>query len=211
METIKSKVQDVAHRDKTMESSGKGKTVLVTGGSGFVAAHILNSFLSRGYNVKTTVRSDSSAEKIKKSHAKYLSQISFAIVPDVATPGGHDEAVKGVDGVSPRLSYHFPKPQIDIECCAGNPHSLPLPNEGRKQRARPTGPGNQGNNVSFDIHPKPRSQRKACNHNLLLRIHHRHEQEPAARIHLHRKRLEPRDLRGSRLFLRLWRNSLLGL
>jgi nucleoside-diphosphate-sugar epimerase len=100
METIKNKVQQVLNGDHHEEFSGKGKTVLITGGSGFVATHVLNSFLSRGYNVRTTVRSSETAEKVKKSHSKYLSQLSFAIVPDVQTPGGHDEAVKGVDGVS---------------------------------------------------------------------------------------------------------------
>jgi nucleoside-diphosphate-sugar epimerase len=101
MEAIKPKVQNAFHSHHISGPSGKGKTVLITGGSGFVAAHILNSFLSRGYNVKTTVRSEASAEKIKKSRSKYISQLSFVIVPDVATPGGHDEAVKGVDGVRP--------------------------------------------------------------------------------------------------------------
>ncbi|KAH8592762.1 putative cinnamoyl-CoA reductase [Bisporella sp. PMI_857] len=79
--------------------SVKAKTVLVTGGTGYVAAHVLNSFLSRGYNVRTTVRNEASAEKVRKSHRKYLDQLSFAIVKDVALPGGHDEAVKDVDGV----------------------------------------------------------------------------------------------------------------
>lgn len=51
--------------------------------------------------MRTTVRNDDSAEKIRKSHNNYLDQLSFAIVKDVAEPGGHDEAVKGVDGVSP--------------------------------------------------------------------------------------------------------------
>jgi NAD(P)-dependent dehydrogenase (short-subunit alcohol dehydrogenase family) len=81
-------------------NSGVGKTVLITGGSGYVAAAILNAFLEHGYKVKTTVRNEASANKIKKSHSKYLDQLSFAIVKDVQVPGGHDEAVKGVDGVS---------------------------------------------------------------------------------------------------------------
>lgn len=100
MESIKAKVQNVLHAHHHARKSGKGKTVLVTGGSGFVAAHVLNAFLSRGYNVRTTVRNEESAEKIKQSHKKYLDQLSFAIVKDVAQPGGHDEAVKGVDGVT---------------------------------------------------------------------------------------------------------------
>ncbi|TVY37551.1 putative uncharacterized oxidoreductase [Lachnellula subtilissima] len=83
----------------TSTTSGVGKTILVTGGSGYVAAEVLTAFLSRGYNVRTTVRNDASADKIKKSHSKYINQLSFAIVKDIQIPGGHDEAVKGVDGV----------------------------------------------------------------------------------------------------------------
>lgn len=81
-------------------NSGLGKTVLVTGGSGYVAAEVLSALFSRGYNVRTTVRNQEAADKIRKSHAKYLDQLSFAIVKDLQIPGGHDEAVKGVDGVS---------------------------------------------------------------------------------------------------------------
>jgi len=77
----------------------QNQIILVTGASGFVAAHVLNAFLARGYNVRGTVRSDASADKVKKSHAKYIKQLSFAIVKDVAAPGAFDEAVKGVDGV----------------------------------------------------------------------------------------------------------------
>jgi uncharacterized protein YbjT (DUF2867 family) len=103
MASIKAKVQNVLHGDQHTGTSGKGKTVLITGGSGFIAAHVLNAFLSRGYHVRTTVRNDDSADKIKKSHKHYLDQLSFAIVKDLEEPGGHDEAVKGVDGVGPVL------------------------------------------------------------------------------------------------------------
>jgi len=89
----------------------QNQTILVTGASGFVAAHVLNSFLVRGYNVRGTVRSEASADNVKKSHAKYLSQLSFAIVNDIAAPGAFDEAVKGVDGV-----IHTASPfQISVE------------------------------------------------------------------------------------------------
>lgn len=97
MTSVKAKVQNVLNGDK---HTGHGQTVLVTGGSGFVAAHVLNAFLDRGYNVRTTVRSQSSVDKVKKSHGHYGDQLSFAIVPDVQTPGAFDEAVKGVQGVS---------------------------------------------------------------------------------------------------------------
>jgi nucleoside-diphosphate-sugar epimerase len=77
----------------------QNQTILVSGASGFVAAHVLTSFLQRGYNVRGTVRSEATAEKVKKTHSKYLKQLSFAIVKDVAAPGAFDEAVKDVDGV----------------------------------------------------------------------------------------------------------------
>ncbi|KAE8442273.1 hypothetical protein EG329_003533 [Mollisiaceae sp. DMI_Dod_QoI] len=94
METINTKVHQLLN-----STSGKGKTILITGGSGFIAAHVINAFLSRGYNVRTTVRSQATAERVKLEHADNLDRLSFAIVPDLQTPGGHDEAVKGVDGV----------------------------------------------------------------------------------------------------------------
>jgi len=74
--------------------------VLVTGASGFVAAHVLSSFLDAGYRVRGTVRSEKSAAQVKSTFAKYAnSTLEFAIVPDITTPGAFDEAVKGVDGV----------------------------------------------------------------------------------------------------------------
>ncbi|RFU72435.1 cinnamoyl- reductase [Trichoderma arundinaceum] len=38
-------------------------TILVTGGSGFAAAHIIRAFLNKGYNVKATVRSEKRGKK----------------------------------------------------------------------------------------------------------------------------------------------------
>lgn len=75
------------------------QTILVTGASGFVAAHVLTVFLQQGYKVRGTVRSDSTAENVRKTHSEWSSQLSFAIVPDIRAPNAFDEAVKGVDGV----------------------------------------------------------------------------------------------------------------
>jgi nucleoside-diphosphate-sugar epimerase len=75
------------------------QTVLVTGASGFVAAHILDSFLDAGYNVKATVRSQRSADGVIKKHSNYAGQLSFAIVEDIAAEGAIDKALDGVDGV----------------------------------------------------------------------------------------------------------------
>ena len=122
MDSVKAKVQKVLHSEEgadhhtpettrsTSEShkaqyfqpgmkSGYQKTVLITGGSGFVGAHVLKAFLKRGYTVRTTARSQASADKIKESHRLYVKSLDFVIVPDIQAPGAYDEAVKGVNGV----------------------------------------------------------------------------------------------------------------
>ena len=75
------------------------QTVLVTGASGFVATHVIEAFLQAGFQVRGTVRSDSSAQKVKKAHPNHVDALTFAIVPDISIPNAFDEAVKGVDGV----------------------------------------------------------------------------------------------------------------
>lgn len=77
----------------------KGQDNFITGGNGFVAAQILHAFLSRGYNIRTTIRSPDKAEALKKSFSKYTSQLSCVVVGDIVEEGAFDEAVKGVDGV----------------------------------------------------------------------------------------------------------------
>ncbi|KIW08307.1 uncharacterized protein PV09_01226 [Verruconis gallopava] len=71
------------------------KRVLLSGGSGFIAAHVLDILLSRGYSVVTTVRSQEKADKIAKAHPTYgKDKLDFAIVEDIAQEGAFDEAVK---------------------------------------------------------------------------------------------------------------------
>lgn len=70
--------------------------VLLTGGSGFIAAHTLDVLLKRGHSVVTTVRTEDKASKIKADNKEAVEkgQLSFAIVPDIAQEGAFDEAVK---------------------------------------------------------------------------------------------------------------------
>ncbi|GAB7350522.1 hypothetical protein MBLNU459_g1112t1 [Dothideomycetes sp. NU459] len=68
--------------------------VLLTGGSGFIAAHVLDILLEHGHSVVTTVRSQEKANKIKEAHPEAGKQLSFAIVEDIAQEGAFDEAVK---------------------------------------------------------------------------------------------------------------------
>jgi nucleoside-diphosphate-sugar epimerase len=73
--------------------------VLITGASGFLASHVIHEFLSHGYNVRGTVRSESAGEQVKAKHSQYASQLSTVLVPDLAVPHALDEAIKGVTGV----------------------------------------------------------------------------------------------------------------
>ncbi|KAF2085013.1 NAD(P)-binding protein [Saccharata proteae CBS 121410] len=69
--------------------------VLLSGGSGFIAAHVIDVLLKRGHSVVTTVRSQEKANKIKEAHPSYgKDKLDFAIVEDIAKEGAFDEAVK---------------------------------------------------------------------------------------------------------------------
>ncbi|KAI9673477.1 MAG: methylglyoxal reductase (NADPH-dependent) gre2 [Caeruleum heppii] len=69
--------------------------VLLTGGSGFIAAHVLEILLEHGHSVVTTVRSEEKAAKIRSAHSQYPeSKLSFSIVPDIAVDGAFDTAVQ---------------------------------------------------------------------------------------------------------------------
>ncbi|ANB14895.1 methylglyoxal reductase (NADPH-dependent) GRE2 [Sugiyamaella lignohabitans] len=77
------------------------RTVLVTGASGYIAAHVILNFLEAGYRVIGTVRSQQSLETVKKSkfYSRFPGKYNFKIVPDITSPGAFDDAVANVDGV----------------------------------------------------------------------------------------------------------------
>lgn len=68
--------------------------VLLTGGSGFIAAHVLEYLLEHKHSVVTTVRSQAKADKVAAAHPKAgKDQLDFAIVEDIAQEGAFDKAV----------------------------------------------------------------------------------------------------------------------
>lgn len=79
----------------TFEDKATMTRVLLTGGSGFIAAHTLDVLLKHGHSVVTTVRTQEKADKIKAAYKEYVEkgQLGFAIVPDIAKEGAFDEAV----------------------------------------------------------------------------------------------------------------------
>ncbi|PGH17300.1 hypothetical protein AJ79_01184 [Helicocarpus griseus UAMH5409] len=68
--------------------------ILLTGGSGFIAAHVLDTLLKRGHSVVTTVRSEEKAQKIREAHPNISKdKLDFAIVEDIAKLDAFDKAV----------------------------------------------------------------------------------------------------------------------
>ncbi|CCX10109.1 Similar to Putative uncharacterized oxidoreductase C513.07; acc. no. Q9UT59 [Pyronema omphalodes CBS 100304] len=103
METITKAVHDavsaITGQDSNAQLVKKGDWVLLTGASGFVAAHCLTALLDAGYKVKCSVRSQEKADEIRKRRASHADKLDFVIVKDIVEPGAHDEAVKGVTAV----------------------------------------------------------------------------------------------------------------
>jgi nucleoside-diphosphate-sugar epimerase len=62
---------------------------LLTGGSGFIASHVLDALLKRGHSVVTTVRSQEKADQIKTAHPGVSKEnLDFVIVPEISAPDG---------------------------------------------------------------------------------------------------------------------------
>lgn len=75
--------------------------VLLTGASGFIAAHCLVAFLEKGHFVRFTVRTQEKANQILKANEQYVSQLEAAVIPDIAAEGAYDEVLKdnSLDGI----------------------------------------------------------------------------------------------------------------
>ncbi|WP_224962694.1 SDR family oxidoreductase [Geomonas subterranea] len=76
--------------------------VLVTGGSGFLASHVILQLLDAGHEVRTTIRKSKQErqvlETLKSSGAKTLECLSFALA-DLTKDDGWSEAVAGCEHI----------------------------------------------------------------------------------------------------------------
>lgn len=69
--------------------------VLLTGGTGFIAAHCLDNLLQCGHHVVFTARSDAKAQRLMSNHAGLpRHQLNYVVVKDIAQEGAFDHAVK---------------------------------------------------------------------------------------------------------------------
>ncbi|GFZ49479.1 Putative uncharacterized oxidoreductase [Saitozyma sp. JCM 24511] len=82
-----------------MPTISKGDYILVTGASGFIAAHTALAFLEAGYKVRGTVRSKAKGEYLVKLFSG-KGHFDYVLVDDITKDGAFDEAVRGVDAVA---------------------------------------------------------------------------------------------------------------
>lgn len=144
--------------------------VLLTGASGFIAAHTLDILLERGHSVVGTVRSQEKADKIKAQYkGKYEDKLSFAIVPDIAQPGAFDEAVKSdppFEAVLHTASpFHFNVTDVQKVRFVNVAQGWWLSLTGSHR------PRSHWHNWYPEVHQEERSFCKACRHHILVRRH----------------------------------------
>ncbi|MEM6295017.1 MAG: aldehyde reductase [Myxococcota bacterium] len=94
-----------------------GQRVLVTGGSGYIATHIIELLLREGYEVRATVRNPS--DDAKTAHLRSLAGADKLelVAADLMKPGAFDEAVQGCQGVvhaASAVRLRADDPQRDI-------------------------------------------------------------------------------------------------
>ncbi|MEU0673525.1 NAD-dependent epimerase/dehydratase family protein [Streptomyces sp. NPDC006172] len=88
---------DPTSRGERVSGTPEGETVLVTGGSGFVAAHLVRQLLERGYRVRATVRSTANEAKTRPLRAlgdAHPGRLDL-FEADLLVEGSFDEAMRG--------------------------------------------------------------------------------------------------------------------
>ncbi|KAK8645353.1 hypothetical protein V6N13_119188 [Hibiscus sabdariffa] len=90
-------------------STGEGKTVCVTGASGYIASCLVKNLLLRGYTVKASVRDPSDPRKTQHLLALEGAEERLKLFKaDLLEEGSYDYAVEGCEGVFHTASpfYH---------------------------------------------------------------------------------------------------------
>jgi dihydroflavonol-4-reductase len=85
-------------RQPTKEDPMGEQTVLVTGGTGYVASWCIAELLRQGYRVRTTVRSPKSEPAVRDAVSSVDDRLTFHIA-DLTSDEGWDTAVAGADFV----------------------------------------------------------------------------------------------------------------
>ena len=86
--------------------------ILVTGASGFIAAHTIIELLDHGYDVRGTVRNLDRCDELRALLSKHNERAAGIelMQADLMEPGGWSQAVQGCDGV-----FHMASPVVAIQ------------------------------------------------------------------------------------------------
>lgn len=68
--------------------TGSHKLVLVTGANGFIATHVVQNLLQKGYHVRGVVRSPASADAVLETFRDSSEFLSVIVVPSMTAGGG---------------------------------------------------------------------------------------------------------------------------
>jgi len=83
-----------------MPTIAPGDKVLVTGANGFLAVHVVDILLKKGYAVRGVVRSLSKGDHLKKLFAEYGDKFELAVVKDITVAGAFDNVLNGIDAIA---------------------------------------------------------------------------------------------------------------
>ena len=90
--------------------------ILVTGCTGFLGRHVTQEFLSRGYKVRGTTRTDEAQHEAIRSDFENHEALELCTL-DLTTDGGWNKAMEGIDAVihtaSPFSAYE-PKDEMEL-------------------------------------------------------------------------------------------------
>ncbi|KAK4495495.1 hypothetical protein PRZ48_013827 [Zasmidium cellare] len=98
MDHLKVRVHQMKRKLSGQDNAAEhnGRFVLITNGTGYVSTWIIRQFLSNGYQVRTTVRSNVEGQDVRDTLSKYSHNLDIVVL---TRRTDWEELVKGVDGV----------------------------------------------------------------------------------------------------------------